>query len=97
MFSDCTVLVNEEEGPILGAFFRNNFIMCRKLRSPLTMGSQFMVDGFTTSTCSVSIQDICVCVGVSEREKEREREREKGGQQASGSFYYTVIIHIQHL
>ena len=50
VFKDCKVLVNEEEGPILGAIFRNHFTMCRKLRSPLAMGSRSMVDGFTTST-----------------------------------------------
>ena len=50
VFRDCKVLMNEEEGPILGAIFRNHFTMCRKLRSPLTMGNRSMVDGFTTST-----------------------------------------------
>ena len=50
VFRDCKVLMNEEEGPILGAVFRNHFTMCRKLRSPLAMGSRSVVDGFTTST-----------------------------------------------
>ena len=48
VFKDCEVLVNEEEGPILGAIVRNHFAMCKKLRCPL--GSRSMVDGFTTST-----------------------------------------------
>ena len=48
VFRDCKVLVNEEEGPILGAVVRNHFTMCRKLRSPLE--SRSVVDGFTTST-----------------------------------------------
>ena len=50
VFRDCKVLMNEEEGPILGAIFRNHFTMCQKLRRPLTMENQSMVDGFTTST-----------------------------------------------
>ena len=48
VFRDCKVLVNEEEGPILGAVVRNHFTMCRKLRSPLE--SRSVVDGFTSST-----------------------------------------------